>query len=212
MSFTDQYRPWMDTQRRPAFGLRTRWAIWRARLYVPALLARYDEQRVISCIAALNGGLAILVISLFAWLTDLPLIFPALGPSAFILFSTPLSSAAAPRAVILGHSVAILSGYAAWSLLSFLSSQAVSPEVGGWPLITSASLALILTCFLLVRLSCPHPPACASSLVVALGAVTDVFDLLLTVLAIVWLCIQAVTLNRLVGVPAPIWRPWSPKA
>ena len=212
MSTANQYKPCTNIRRRPALGPRTRWALWRARFSVPALLARYDEPRVLSTVTALNGGLAILVISLFAWLTDLPLIFPALGPSAFILFSAPLSPAAAPRAVILGHGIAILSGYGAWCLISFLSGRAVSLDVGGWSLITSASLGLVLTCFLLVRLSCPHPPACASSLVVAIGAVTNTFDLLLTMLVIVWLCVQAVALNRLVGVPAPIWRPWSPKA
>jgi hypothetical protein len=63
--------------------------IWRARLSVPSLLAGRDEGRVVSWVAAINGGLAILVISVLAWLIDLPLLFPALGPSAFLLFSNP---------------------------------------------------------------------------------------------------------------------------
>jgi CBS-domain-containing membrane protein len=181
--------------------------MWRARCSVPALLARHDERRVVSAVTALNGGLAILVVSLFAWLTELPLVFPALGPSIFILFSAPLSAAAAPRSVILGHWVSIAAGYVVWWAVSYVAGHPVSLEAGGWPLIMSASMALALMCFLLVRLSCPHPPACGSGLVVALGAVTAPLDLLLMALVIVWLCVQAVALNRAVGVPVPTWSP-----
>ena len=148
-------------------SLRTRWAIWRARYSTVGLLARFDERKAVSLVAAVKGGLAILALGVFAWLTDLPLTFPALGPTAFILFATPTSESAAPRSVILGHFAGMGSGFAVWHLMSTLAGGPVSPQTGGWPLILSASLALAVTCGLLVRLSCPHPPACASSLVIA---------------------------------------------
>jgi len=188
-------------------SLRTRWLIWRARLSIPVLLARFDEQKVISLVAAINGGLAILTISVVAWLTDLPLLFPALGPSAFILFSTPLSPAAAPRSVILGHFVCLASGFVVWQLMSYLAGEPVSVQAGGWPLFCSASLALAVSCLLLVRLSCPHPPACASGMVVALGAITYWCDLVLMAAVVVWLTVQAVAMNRFAGMPVPAWRP-----
>ena len=78
-------------------GLRT----WRARLSVPALLASQDERNVVAAVTAVNGASCILSISLVAWLFDLPLLFPALGPTAFILFATPFSPDAAPRSVAL---------------------------------------------------------------------------------------------------------------
>ena len=96
----------MYPTRRP-LSLRLRWLRWRARLSVPSLLASADERSVVSRVAAINGGLAILIISLFAWLTDLPLLFPVLGPSAFILFSKPFSADAAPRSVVGGHFIAM---------------------------------------------------------------------------------------------------------
>jgi len=80
-------------------------------------------------------------------------------------------------------------------------------EAGGWPVFCGASLALASSCLFLVRLSCPHPPACASSLVVALGAVTDWRDLLLMALVVVWLTVQAVAMNRFAGLPVPVWSP-----
>ena len=65
----------------------TRWCShWRARLSIPSLLASYDERKAVSCVAAFNGATSISILTLLAWLADLPLLFPALGPSAFILF------------------------------------------------------------------------------------------------------------------------------
>ena len=171
------------------------------------MLARDDEDKVVSKVTALNGGLVILALGLFAWLTDLPLIFPALGPSTFILFSAPLSKAGAPRSVVLGHWTAMACGYAVWRLMGYLTGDAVSVQAGGWPVVVSASVALAVTCLLLVRFSCPHPPACAGALVVALGAVTTWLELLLMAVAVVLLAAQAVVLNRLAGVPVPVWSP-----
>ncbi len=36
--------------------------VWRARLSIPSLLAEYDERRIISIFAAVNCGIAILII------------------------------------------------------------------------------------------------------------------------------------------------------
>lgn len=195
------------SQPRVALSARTRWRIWRARLSTPALLARYDEQKVVSWIAAVNGGLAILIITLVAWLSNSPLVFPALGPTAFIMFSAPLSAAAAPRCVILGHFTAMASGLAIWHVVGYLSGEPVALQTGGWPLLCSTSLALALTCLLLVRMSCPHPPACASSMIVAMGGVSDWSDLLYMALAVLLVTIQAGVINRISGLPVPTWAP-----
>ena len=184
-----------------------RWLRWRARLSIPALLTRFDEQKVVSLVTAVNGGMVILTLGVFAWLTNLPLLFPALGPSAFILFSSPLSPAAAPRSVVLAHLTCLICGYIVWLLMSFAVGEPVSMEAGGWPVFTSASLALVLGCVLMIRLSYSHPPACASALVLAMGGAPHVSDVLLMSLAIVWLTAQAVGMNRLAGLPVPLWSP-----
>ena len=188
-------------------SLKTRWAIWRARYSTVGLLARLDARKAVSLVATVNGGLAILAIGFLAWMTDLPLMFPALGPTVFILFATPTTESAAPRSIIVGHFSGMVSGWVVWHLVSTVAGGPVSLQTGGWSLILSASLALAVTCGLLVRLSCPHPPACASSLLVALGAVTDWPELLLMALVVVWMTVQAVAMNRFGGVPVPTWSP-----
>lgn len=196
----------MHPTRRP-ISLRLRWLRWRARLSIPSLLASADERSVVSRVAAVNGAVAILIISLFAWLTDLPLLFPVLGPSAFILFSKPFSADAAPRSVVGGHFVAMAVAVGAWQLVSTLYGRPVSIEQAQWPTFLSAALALAVTCMLLVRLSCPHAPACASALLVALGAVTEWRELLALAVAVVVLTVQAVCINRMAGLDVPLWSP-----
>ncbi len=189
----------------PRVSLKTRWLMLRASVSAPALLARFDERRVLSWMSAVNGGLAIATISVFAWFCDLPLVFPALGPTAFILFSSPMAPSAAPRSVILGHFSCLACGYAVWHFTSYLNGSPVSIESGGWLLFCSASLTLAFSCLLLIRLSCPHPPACASAMVVGLGAVTHWQDLLLMGLVVAWVTFQAVAMNRFAGLPVSTW-------
>lgn len=186
-------------------SLRQRLLRWRACLSVPSLLAGFDERKVVSFTCAVQGGMAILIIGFLAWLADLPLLFPALGPSAFLLFSSPFSPAAAPRSVIVGHSVGISAGLAIWALTSLVCGRPVSLGTGGWLVFASASLALGITCSLLVWLSCPHAPACASALIVALGAVTDWSGLIGMLAGVLLLTGQAVMLNRIAGVNIPRW-------
>ena len=178
-----------------------------ARYSVAGMLARMDERKAVSVVAAVNGGLAILAIGFFSWIANLAMMFPALGPSAFILFSQPRSDSAAPRSVILGHFSGMAAGWAVWYLVSALFGEPVSMQSGGLAPVVSASLALALTCVLLIRLSCSHPPACASSLIIALGGVTDWLGVCLMASAVVWITLQAVAMNRLAGVRVPLWSP-----
>ena len=186
-------------------SLRTRWLMLRARVSLPAMLSRLDETKVVSVVAAVDGGATILLISLAAWLTGLPLLFPALGPSAFILFTRPFSAAARPRAVILGHSIGIISGWAAWGLVSAASGSPVSLSEPGLPLCLSANIGFMFTAMLMVRLKCSHAPACASALIVATGAIAGSHQLLLMLGAVVALTAQGILIHRLLGVNTPFW-------
>ncbi len=191
---------------KPQLTLRTRWLLLRSRMSIPCLIASYDEKRIIPIVSAISGSVAILIISLFAALTGLPLVFPALGPTAFILFSKPFSRAAAPRNVVLGHGICLGCGYAVWQLMSVLALEPLSVQSNSLWLYGSAAATLGLCCFFLLQADCPHPPACASGLVVALGLVTQPLDILLMQLVIVALAYQAVGINRFAGLPIGLWR------
>ena len=187
-------------------SLRRRWLVLRSQLSVPARLSDMNEARVVSVTAAIEGGAAILMISLAAWLSGLPLLFPALGPSAFLIFTRPFSPASAPRAILLGHGMGILGGWAVWTMVSLLAGEPVSLAEPGLAVCASANLSFALTCLLLVRFSCPHAPACASALIVATGAMIGWVDLLVMTGAVALLAGQGVVIQRLLGVNVPFWR------
>lgn len=189
------------------YRLKRQLRILRARASVPSLIAASDERRVISIVSGVNAGIAILTISVIAWGIDLPLLFPALGPTAFVLFSQPFAPAAAPRNVILGHASAIVVGWASWSVVSFVCHKEVSLTMEGWPPLVSASVALAVCCVVLVRLQCPHAPACASALIVALGAASTSFALLGMAIGVATLTAQAILISRVAGVNVPLWSP-----
>lgn len=182
------------------------WRVLRAHLSVPTLLATYDEHKVVPIIGAVTGGVAILVISVAAWLSGAPLIFPSLASSAFVLFTRPFAVASSPRSMILGHGIGIACGFFSWWLVSLFVSNSVSPDNQNLALWISADLGFALTCILLIRFSCPHPPACATALVVAVGAMTEWDELLVLMAAVICLAIQGAVIHRLLGVHAPLWR------
>ncbi len=76
-----------------------------------------------------------------------------------------------------------------------------------WPRVIAAALSLGLTSGLMVLLKSPHPPAGATTLIISLGILTQPWQLLLLMVAVVLLTLQALVINRLAGIPYPLWAP-----
>jgi CBS domain-containing membrane protein len=81
------------------------------RFWPEHLRGRWGKRLALSLFAFLNGSITTAVLALLAhWMRD-PLIFPSLGPTAFLLFHRPLAKAASPRNALLGHLLGILAGW-----------------------------------------------------------------------------------------------------
>ncbi|ROP35757.1 HPP family protein [Saccharothrix texasensis] len=151
------------------------------------------------------------IIGALAALTGQPLLFPSLGPTAYLLFATPTHPAASPRNAVLGHLVGIASG--ACGLAAFSLWQA-PVDLGhlSWARVGAATLALTLTCGGMAWARVPHPPAGATTLIIALGVLHTPFQLVEILVGVVLLVAAAVAGNRLTGIPHPWWRPASAAA
>lgn len=57
----------------------------------------------------------------------------------------------------------------------------------------------------MILLRAPHPPAGATTLIVSLGILTAPWQLAVLMLAVVLLTVQAFVINRLAGIPYPLW-------
>ena len=155
----------------------------------------------------INGCISIGLMSALALITRSPFIFPSLGPTAFLFFYTPRAPSASPRNTLIGHTIGVLAGY--FSLVvTGLTAAGPALAVGvSWPRVIAAALSLGLTAGLMVLLKSPHPPAGATTLIISLGILTKPWQLVLLLIAVALLTAQAFAINRLAGIPYPLWNP-----
>lgn len=142
--------------------------------------------------STLHTGLLISTTAALAWLSGLPMLFPSLGPSAFVLALFPDSEASGPRRVIGGHVVGVLAGLLAYHLLAAGITMAASPDpasLEGLRLAASGVLATTLTAGGMLATETRHPPACATTLIVSLGLLPTLLEGALIVGSVVVLVI-----------------------
>jgi CBS-domain-containing membrane protein len=177
------------------------------RLRLPWLTEHYARVPVLALFSLVNGFLSIGLMSILALVTGTPLIFPSLGPTAFLFFYTPTAPSASPRNTIIGHAIGVLAGYGSL-LLTGLTTAGPALAVGvTWPRVIAAALSLGLTAGLMVLVRSPHPPAGATTLIISLGILTRPWQLVLLMSAVILLTLQAFTINRLAGIAYPLWSP-----
>lgn len=171
------------------------------------LLRHFPVRAVHAVYVLINGFITVGILAVLAFVTGSPFIFPSVGPSAYLFFFTPMAKGASPRHAILGHGIGLVCGYVA---LMVTGAYAFPFNVGGgfhWQLILSAALSLSVTGAVMILLRVSHPPAGATTLIVSLGIIDRPIDLLIIEAAVVLLVLQALAINRLAGVPYPLWNP-----
>jgi CBS-domain-containing membrane protein len=177
----------------------------RARL--TSLTDRHDSTFVLGLFAMVNGLIAIGMMASVALVTGQPFVFPSLGPTAFLLFYTPLVAAASPRNTVGGHAIGAVSGYLALVVFGLTeAAPALATSVTG-ARVGAAALSLGLTSGAMVWARVPHPPAGATTLIVSLGILREPEQLAVLMVAVLLLVVQGFVINRLAGIPYPLWRP-----
>lgn len=129
----------------------------------------------------------ILVLSLIAWISGAPFIFPSLGPTAYILAFDQKRSHSA-RVVIGGHACGIIGGLVSYYLVVdpynlLMLTETVSAS--GIFLGLGAVLAIAITTFLMLLFQVSHPPACATTLIISLGILPHWYDGLVILVAVI---------------------------
>lgn len=175
------------------------------RLRLTSLLERYPRPWVMGAFAFLNGLLTIGILAVVAMVTDTPSLFPSLGPTAFLLFSTPMLAAASPRNTVEGHLIGVLAGYVSLVLFGLTDEPATIIEGVSARRVGAAALSLGLTSGLMVWLQRPHPPAGATTLIISLGLLREPWQLCVLMVAVVLMVVQGYVINRLAGLDYPRW-------
>ena len=169
------------------------------------LLQHFPPRLVWAVYVCVNGFITIGLLGLLALLTGSPFVFPSLGPTAYLFFFSPLAEVSSPRNTILGHAIGLVCGYAAF-VLAVASSPpfGMNPGVHG-PRLLAAALSLSATGALMALLRVSHPPAGATTLIVSLGIISQPKELVIIEVAVILLTVQAFAINRLAGIPYPVW-------
>ena len=177
------------------------------RVRLPWLLQHHSRVPVLAIFSFINGCISIGIMSVLAVITHSPFIFPSLGPTAFLFFYTPTAPSASPRNTIIGHAIGVVAGYLSLVVTGLtMAGPALSIGVT-WNRVIAAALSLGLTAGLMVLFRSPHPPAGATTLIISLGLLTKPLQLVLLMVAVILLTLQSLVINRLAGVPYPLWNP-----
>ena len=153
------------------------------------------------CAAAIAiGGLA-----LIAHISNQPFIFPSLGPSAFLAFTSPFAPSASPRNTVFGHWIGAASGYAGLWAFGLAHHPGALKEGVSLPRIAAAAIAVALATAAMVIADAPHPPACATALLVALGLLPKFHHIVIIAVAAVVMAAFSVVINRVARVAYPTW-------
>ncbi len=118
-----------------------------------------------------GAGLLAMVLAASAAILDEPMIFPSLGPTAFLLVAQPANPVNSPRAVVVGHAAGLVAGWTSLHLFGLVDAgSAIAVGVSGTR-VGAVGLSVALTAGLLLGLRSLHAPACATTLIVSLGVV-----------------------------------------
>ena len=152
-----------------------------------------------------NGFLAIAILAGLALVSHEPLLFPSVGPTAFLLSYRPRAPAASPRNTLCGHAIGIACGYAALRLTGLEHApSAVLEDING-PRVLAAALSLAATGGLMAAFRVVHPPAGATTLIISLGIITQPDHLAIIEVSAALLVLQALAVHRLTGIDYPLW-------
>jgi hypothetical protein len=130
----------------------------------------------------LAGAAALLVVGAVGLLSGLPLLFPALGPSAYIQAENPAQPESRFYNTVVGHVIGLAAGFvavfaaSAWDAPAVLQTKQLVPER-----VWASVIAVGLTLLVLPLLRASHPPAAATTLLVALGSFRTVNDAVVVV-------------------------------
>ncbi len=149
--------------------------------------------------------LTMAIIGVFAVWAAEPFVFPSLAPTLFILFAFPLAQEANPRNAINAHLVGLLAGIAALLVFGLVGVPPDTTDLD-WDRLGAILFALALALALIMGLRVLHIPGVATALIVAMGLLAAPADWAFMFVGVILVILIAVTINRVVGIPHPVWK------
>ncbi|QGM96372.1 HPP family protein [Methylocystis parvus] len=119
---------------------------------------------------ALLSALVMGLVGLLAVLVRQPWLFPSLGPTIFLLATSPADPAARPWNVFLGHAIGVAAGFGALFLFGAQETPSVfAADAVSMSRAAATALAVGATMLLQTLSDAKHPPAAATTMLITLG-------------------------------------------
>ena len=141
----------------------------------------------------------VLIVGATAYFAGEPWLFPSLGPTAYLIAASPNLASARPYNCLVGHLVGIASGFAAVAVFNAWDSPIVPLYDVSLRRLGAAALAIGLTVLLNHLFRSGHPPAAATTLLVALGTFHTAWGAGLIAIGVVLLVLLGELGRRLFG-------------
>jgi hypothetical protein len=154
-----------------------------------------------------GSALAVVVAGLVALVTRQPWLFPSLGLTVMLQVEKPGAPESSPRNTFIGHAVALLAGYLFLVVCGLTDHPSVLQEGMSVPRIVAAAGALGLTALVLLVAGAQHPPAGATTLIVALGLLHTPVQLLIMAGSVVVVTAVDWLFTRGTAGGMPVWAP-----
>lgn len=116
-----------------------------------------------------------------------------------------MAATSSPRNTLIGHAVAILAGALSLTLFGLLNNPSILVEDAIPARIGAGALSVALTGTVLLLLDASHPPTGATTLIVSLGFLQTPPEWAALMAGVVTLTATGWSINRLSGVPVPLW-------
>ena len=155
-------------------------------------------------VLALGAALSVAGLAALDSATKTPFLFPSLGATTFLLIAAPEREMSSTRNAFFGHLIGAASG---WLALWLCGVDGTRVALGSFDVahILSASLALGLTTFALLRLRISHPPAGATTLIFGIGLLPHAWQVPMVGGSALLLALEARLFHRLAGLSLPWW-------
>ena len=115
-----------------------------------------------------------MAVGVAAWAIGQPWLVPSLGPTAYLQAEVPAHPSAKFYHVVLGHAIGLAAGFLAVTLFGAWNDPVLlNDHQLTLPRILAAALALLMTILGCLSVKASHPPAGATTLLVALGSVAS---------------------------------------
>ncbi|WP_313691895.1 HPP family protein [Halorarum halobium] len=147
---------------------------------------------------ATYAGALLAAAGALAWATGRPLVFPSLGPSAYLLATAPERTS--DRELLGGHAIGVLAGLVSYHALAAGNGILVGFDPGGAVgahVVASGVVSVVLTTAGMALTDARHAPACATTLIVSLGLLPTLGDALVIAVGVSGLYAASVVAERL---------------